>query len=239
VLPDGCIDILLDLLPVSGGPSAGGALVVGTMTRAISVATDGPTRITGVRFRPGGASPFVPAPAHELTDQSVPLDTLWGREAARFHERLILAKGDSERVGILDRALAGMLERANDRLDGTVLAASRSVAASGGRATVDTIARSSGIGRRQLERRYRASVGIGPKLSCSIARFRKVVALLHREPSAPLGQVAFRAGYADQSHLNRDFKRFAGLSPGAYRRSWEPAALPRDAFVQDGGGLPS
>jgi transcriptional regulator GlxA family with amidase domain len=34
--------------------------------------------------------------------------------------------------------------------------------------------------------------------------------------SMPLSAVAFQAGYADQSHLNRSFRAGTGLTPGAY-----------------------
>lgn len=34
-----------------------------------------------------------------------------------------------------------------------------------------------------------------------------------------LSSIAYEAGFADQSHFTRAFKRFAGLPPGAYRRA--------------------
>ncbi len=33
----------------------------------------------------------------------------------------------------------------------------------------------------------------------------------------PLAQIAIDAGFADQSHLTRIFKRFTGMTPGRYR----------------------
>jgi transcriptional regulator GlxA family with amidase domain len=33
-----------------------------------------------------------------------------------------------------------------------------------------------------------------------------------------LAEVATTCGFADQSHLNRVFKRFTGVSPGIYRQ---------------------
>ena len=39
-----------------------------------------------------------------------------------------------------------------------------------------------------------------------------------RSGCAPL-QVALQLGFADQSHLNRQFKQSYGVSPGEYRRA--------------------
>jgi AraC-like DNA-binding protein len=35
----------------------------------------------------------------------------------------------------------------------------------------------------------------------------------------PLADLASAAGFADQSHLNRTFKRQIGMTPAAFRRS--------------------
>jgi hypothetical protein len=65
VMPDGCIDILVDC--AAGAP----AVVVGAMTRAQVVVFDAPVQLIAVRFRPGGAVPFLRLPVDELTDQDV------------------------------------------------------------------------------------------------------------------------------------------------------------------------
>jgi transcriptional regulator GlxA family with amidase domain len=50
------------------------------------------------------------------------------------------------------------------------------------------------------------------------ARMRKVEHLL-ADPGLPLPQVAVAAGFADQAHFTRTFRRFCGLTPAAWRRA--------------------
>ena len=38
-----------------------------------------------------------------------------------------------------------------------------------------------------------------------------------RNPDLSLAQIAEEAGFADQSHMTRVFKRFSGMAPGRYR----------------------
>jgi AraC-like DNA-binding protein len=56
------------------------------------------------------------------------------------------------------------------------------------------------------------------------------------QPGMPLSDVALAAGFADQSHLTRIFKRVTGMTPGAFRAalvrnpgspSVEPESEPR------------
>ncbi len=48
-----------------------------------------------------------------------------------------------------------------------------------------------------------------------VAQARRVLVDLDR----PLAEVALAVGFADQSHLTRAFKRYTGMTPGAYRAS--------------------
>ena len=46
------------------------------------------------------------------------------------------------------------------------------------------------------------------------------------ETHEPLTAIAARAGFTDQSHMTRFFKRFTGMSPAAYRRQHVGAPIP-------------
>ena len=53
----------------------------------------------------------------------------------------------------------------------------------------------------------------------------RVLSLLEREGGGRLGEIAAACGYFDQPHLNRDFRAFAGASPG----DWLGRRLPDGA----------
>lgn len=76
------------------------------------------------------------------------------------------------------------------------------------------------LGRKQFERLFASFVGINPKEYARIVRFQKSLALLQKiHLSAGYGRVfsqarlAYAGGYADQSHLIREFRRFCGRTP--------------------------
>jgi transcriptional regulator GlxA family with amidase domain len=81
---------------------------------------------------------------------------------------------------------------------------------------VATIARTLRIGERQLERRFRARVGMSPRRLFSLRRFELAAKLA--ATSRSLTRAAVDAGYYDQTHFNHEFQRFAGMSPGAWLR---------------------
>ncbi|WP_395016554.1 helix-turn-helix domain-containing protein [Dongia sp.] len=67
--------------------------------------------------------------------------------------------------------------------------------------------------------RFSASVGLSPKRYARLARFGRVLLRLEKQPDTGLAEIAQAAGYADQAHFNRDFRDFAGISPGEYRKA--------------------
>jgi len=226
VVPDACLDFLFDL----AGETAN---LVGTMTRPVRVPRGGTMDLLGVRFRPGAIPAFVDLPADEVTNGVVPLDRVWGRGFHELYQRLQDTPRTRARVKLLDRALLARLATRGDP-DAVTLSAAGLLERSGGRMRVEDLARVTGIGSRQLERRFLAAVGISPKTACRVLRFQVALTHLHTVPGVSLGRVALLAGYHDQAHLTRDFGAFAGEPPGAYRR--RRGLQDDDVFLQDDRG---
>jgi len=68
-----------------------------------------------------------------------------------------------------------------------------------------------------LLRRFRAETGLAPYeyvVSRRIEEARRLLAA-----GLPPAEVSVRAGFADQSHLNRHFRRIVGVTPGRFARS--------------------
>ena len=215
VLPDGCMDILFSL-ETATEPSAA-PYVVGAMTRPLQASSRGVTELVAIRFKPAGSTPYLDLFASEITDGVTSLDTLWGSGASEARDRLQEAPTTGARIKILDELLLSRLRATRSDADERVLSASELVSQHAGRISIEGLAEATGLGRRQLERRFLATVGTSPKVAARVARFQGAVSRLERDTAADLSTLAFECGYADQAHLTREFKALAGVPPSAYR----------------------
>lgn len=218
VLPDGSNDIIVDFRTTPR------AFVVGAMRHAEIVPLPGRVDLLGIRFRPGGALPFLQVPLNELTGRQVGLDEVWGRRADALTDG-VASVGMSVRVACVQRLLLERLgrRRTEDELAaGAVEAMRRTRGAIG----IAAVAAALGVGERRLQRIFDLTVGLSPKRLASVLRFLHAVRLLGLGRSGTA--VAFEAGYADQAHFIRDFRTLAGVTP---RRFLRERAV---GFVQDG-----
>ncbi len=83
-----------------------------------------------------------------------------------------------------------------------------------------SLAQETGLSRFQLIRTFVRELGITPHAYLMQARVRLVRRLLLR--GVGLAQAACDAGFADQSHMTRAFRRQLGVSPGEYRAALMP-----------------
>lgn len=86
------------------------------------------------------------------------------------------------------------------------------------RRTMRGIARDIGTSARSLQRSLSVA-GITYSSVLAEARSRAAAWWL-LESELPIAQVGFLAGYSDQPHFTRDFKRRIGLAPGRYRENF-------------------
>lgn len=205
VLPDGCADIVWigEMAPVVAGPAS----------QRIVVTLPAGTRIIGARLRPGWAASSLGIPADRLLNQHVPLTEIWGADAGTFIEPVL---SHSTVPARLAQAVAALTARFQDMpsADPAIL---RSIAwlACHPAGRVHDLARLIGVSNRQLQRRFCAAVGYGPKTLHRILRFQRLLA------SSPwvspghenLSDLAYGAGYADQAHMCREVRALADATP--------------------------
>jgi AraC-like DNA-binding protein len=80
--------------------------------------------------------------------------------------------------------------------------------------SLDDLAAMAGLSPFHLVRTFRAATGLPPHAWLDQLRVRHARRLLRE--GMPIAQVAATAGFADQSHLTRRFKRLVGVTPGQY-----------------------
>ncbi|MEU8249933.1 AraC family transcriptional regulator [Nonomuraea sp. NPDC048916] len=83
--------------------------------------------------------------------------------------------------------------------------------------TIDDLVEATGSSRFTIYRAFRTAYGMAPSDYQRQLRLRAAKRLI--AGGLPIGEVAARTGFADQSHLTRWFIRHFGLTPGAYRQA--------------------
>ncbi|GAA0512032.1 AraC family transcriptional regulator [Paractinoplanes deccanensis] len=167
-----------------------------------------PGRQSGVQvaLSPLGCRALLGLPAGELSCLDLPADAVLP-SSAEIRERIGTARSWPERFAAVDRVL---------RRSVTGPGVAPALAYAWARLTradvsVAAVAAEVGWSGRHLTDRFRAEFGLRPKEAARVARFDRARQALR--PTARLADLAAACGYADQSHLVREFRALAGCTP--------------------------
>ncbi|MCI0159422.1 helix-turn-helix domain-containing protein [Leifsonia shinshuensis] len=206
ILADACTDL------IALGPGAREILFNGPM--AVADITELQVPVTfGLRFRPGILAEVVPSlRLSEMRDKEVivanPIAASSEIDGLRAFARHLIATDRLKTNPVVDAILEMLADRPDSR---TLMVAMAAAPAS----------------ERTIQRFFLEFVGLTPQQTVGVIRQNNVGRAL-RTRIGGLAELANAHGYADQSHLTRDFTRLAGLPPGRYARE-----VAFDGFVQD------
>lgn len=165
-------------------------------------------------FTAAGAGAWLRQPLDALANTTTDLAAVLDRSARvdQLDEQLAAAPNHAARIRLVENFL---LQHADPtRFDPAIQAAVALIAQAQTLVRVDELAQQIGLSQSALERRFRRLVGVSPRKFVSLVRFRKVLQL--RSTGSDLTTVAHAAGYYDQPHFIKDFKRFTGQAPQTF-----------------------
>jgi AraC-like DNA-binding protein len=165
-----------------------------------------------VNLTPLGTYLLLGVPMEALTNRVVELEDVLGAAAPLLVERLHDTPGWGARFELLDAFVAARVVEARAPSPSVAWAWKR-LGEKRGRLDIGALAGELGCSRNHLIAQFREQVGLPPKTVARILRFRGVLERLERGNGTPLARIAPDCGYYDQSHLNRDFREFAGITP--------------------------
>ena len=181
-------------------------------TRKLRLETLDPgDEVVGYRFPPGRWPDLPRCSVADLAGRVVPVDDIL--------PTAIEAQPDDPadvRALALFRALDPVLRQrpVRPRVGALLHAVTR------GDAPVRALAREAGWSERHARRRIRATAGLAANDLRQLERFQRFVSLVQhdvaRSRRRSIADLAVAAGYADQSHLHRACREFAGLTPKRY-----------------------
>lgn len=226
VLPDCCVDLIL----VNDVPT-----VVGPWTEPFVANLAPGTNILGARCHPGLASSLLGVPVSKLLNQSVLLSDVWGSAGTAGFARIADERSLPARMSAMAAALLRRLANANP-VDKTTTAGVEWIARHP-RGKVEELSQWLGLSSRQIQRRFTATVGYGPKLFQSVLRFQRLLNLADKaKEQGNLARLAAEADYADQAHMTREVRRFSNKSPSALLSS-SRSTLVLSGLLQSTSGL--
>jgi AraC-like DNA-binding protein len=214
-LPNGRFQLIIDL---SEGFEP---LVVGMRSQYTVLETAALQHIMSVVFWPGGTRALFGVPADAFYDEAVPLDCVWGADAARLRDRLREARTAAEKFCVLEAVLRRHRSQRLELHAAVRHALGRFQHEAHIRSVLD-VTKETGLSRRRFAQLFREQVGITPKLYCRIHRFQRVVRRIASGAPVDWAEVALAGGYCDQAHLANEFRDFSGITPSAYLGSDRP-----------------
>jgi len=133
ILPSGTIELVVNLreneMRIHDSAQPGryerfsGAMLSGAYSRVFVCDATQHESIVGVHFRPGGAFPFLPVAASEISDAHADLHDIWGQSARELRDRLCEVVTPRERFRIMEEFLTSLLLRRRAKCHPAVRAA--------------------------------------------------------------------------------------------------------------------
>lgn len=204
------------------------AWLAGPQSRYITIESQ-TSHMVGARLKPGGAAALFPQAVSSFADRVVPLAEIIGvQKTSQLHASLSAA--GPLRFTLLEDFLRAQLDPRRRGL-ALVLAAVARMQAAGGNINLAALSADLNVSHKHLIQQFTVLVGLRPKQFARVLRFAALLPSLGMQGTPDWAALAQMAGYHDQAHFNREFQRFAGLTPRQYiqrRRAY------REAYDLDG-----
>ncbi|MCF3108141.1 helix-turn-helix transcriptional regulator [Niabella sp. CC-SYL272] len=181
-----------------------------TFSKVVSNAAFG---IFGFYLYPYAFTQLFSVPANELTNQSVDIKTLCGKEGEILEEKMMLATNNDHRLTLVCDFLEARLKNIRTAYN-TICASIKAISNAYTEISVRSLAETNFLSLRQFERRFKELSGFSPQLFLRIAKFNSLLGKAFQNKS--LTDIAYEYGYYDPAHFTHDFQKFSNQTPKAY-----------------------
>ena len=184
------------------------------MRKFIEIESKAAFGFVSVRCYPWGAHHFFNEPIRNFLDGTIDIKHLWPKDAKRILNEVKNAE-NSDKAKVVQNFLLGRLQK-HKKPSEAIDEAIRLIRKSKGSYSIDAICEKLNMGYKQLERHFLKTIGTTPKVFSRTTRFLNLCHHLKEYEGLTMTQLALKMGYYDQSHFNKDFKAFSGLTPKEY-----------------------
>jgi len=224
ILPDGIVELVFHYGDPYLTHSAIGntreqprSFAISQMQDFIEIQGNGKTGMISVRFFPWGAYHFFKIPINDFIDDTIATEDLWPNQYLEVQDGIQSASNNYQRLNIIQEFLKNRLTE-NYRNCPDVDHVIQYIRQTKGSKSIDEICATTGFSKKQLERKFLASVGTTPKQFSRVTRFLNLCHHLEGHRNRSLTELTYECGYYDQAHFIKEFKQFSGFTPKEFFR---------------------
>ena len=162
-------------------------------------------------------------PMCEIVDQHYDSTLFFGKEIEYITEQLYEAADTDEMIAVIEKFLLKKINCIKKSIPIEDVLGKQ--IQSRDMVNVNELSHQACTSVRQLERQFKERVGIPPKLFARLVRFSRAWNMRESNPDITWTKIAYACGYADQMHMIRDFKEFAGTTPSLLQGDLETSSL--------------
>lgn len=167
-----------------------------------------------VTFQANGLSHFLRIPINELQNQIVTLESVNKVLSQQLEDKLAGASTFQKRIEIVESFFINLLKNQiisvnQKRMTNSI----ELIKSTKGNISIEFLASNACVSRKQFERKFLAYIGISPKQYLKIIRFQNAIFLNQSTTNVSITELAYRAGYYDQSHFINEVKDLTGQTP--------------------------
>lgn len=211
VIPDTCMDIILDINFTDNSISNTFAGISSKSFMASSKSIAATTCKFAVRFYAWAVILFADNDMTSANNCFTDIDRYFSAFKKELQEQLLYSKTMSERIEITEHYLLNKLNKSLQNHN--VMNAIYQMLICKGNVKIKELCHSLALGERQLQRLFKINVGVSPKSLCEMIRFQYLFQDVVLNPGFDIHEAVYKYGFSDQSHLIANFKKYHSMTP--------------------------
>jgi AraC-like DNA-binding protein len=227
IIPDGKTDIIFNLNSNKLGffkdgkiIFSGDSVIQGLRKKNFEYVAKGKIEMLGIRLMPFGIYTLFNVPLKELPEDPVELSLVAGGHTKELEEKLIEAPDIDGKFKILFDWLMSLFVKREER-NGMMIDAVYKIYSTEGKSAIKDVSRNSYNYYKKIQRSFRETIGISPKLYARMVRFESLHNTLIKSEKIDWLEIVTKYDFYDQSHLTKEFQFFTGHSPQDFVRKME------------------
>lgn len=174
-------------------------------------------RTFNIVFQPTALFQLTGISSFELKDQYLDAETIFSSNVRLILEQFQHAASYQEMITIADRFVTSLVNKCRKEVH-QLDTVSRLMIRSGGKLSLDWLAKESYLSPKQFKRKFYERTGLNPKTYLRIIRFNKAFNIRNAYPRWDWLRIALECDYYDYQHMVRDYTEFTRQTPTEFHR---------------------